>query len=111
MSLRNFAVDVNLSLGATATGAWIPVDRNIYGFSIAAIVTGASSPVGVLKVQTSIDPGADPVNATDFAGSERDVSTNQNEGWDIIGSFRWVRVAYTRTSGSATLNTIFNENY
>lgn len=93
------------------------VDVNqIFMFSIQAVFTGA--PVGSLKVQVSNDdvpdaPGSNPsanvVNWVDYTGSATAVSGSGNFMWIISnGGYKWVRIAYTFTSGTGSLSLLYS---
>lgn len=111
MALRNFVVDSAVSLGASADGTAIPVDKNIEGFCIAAVISSSSSPVGTLKLQACIDTGSTPTNWADISDSSTSAIADGTILWNIDAhSYKWVRTVYTRTSGSATMTTTFNEN-
>jgi hypothetical protein len=91
--------------------------------SISAVFSG--SPVGSLKLQisndivpvhpgTNIPVGTDPagnvVNWSDYTGSSENVTTNGNFTWNLgEAGYRWVRVVYTKVSGTGTLNVYFSE--
>lgn len=74
--------------------------------SIQAVFTGA--PVGTFVIQTSGDSTNTPasvVNWTDYASSTLAISAAGNTEWILTGiGYRWVRLKYTRTSGTGTLN-------
>lgn len=89
--------------------------QQLLSYSIQAVFTDA--PVGTFKLQWSNDevqvssgsnPAANVVNWTDYTGTSQAVSAAGNYGW--IGAwagFRWIRLVYTRSSGSGTLNAVF----
>lgn len=108
--LRNFNVDSATSLAASVDGTAIPVDKNYEGFTIAAVISSASSLNGTLKLQAAIDAAATPTNWFDITAATT-VTADGVTGWDINSvNYRWVRVVYTRTGGSGTMTTTFNEN-
>ena len=75
-----------------------------------------STPTGTFKLQACCDMGT--IHAyggmnnvsglsvwTDIAGSSNAVSANGDIVWNIVDpGFRWVRLVYTRTSGTGTLS-------
>lgn len=91
-------------------------------YSIQAVFSG--SPVGTLKLQISNDivpvapvagnpvgsnPAANVVNWTDYTGSSTAVSAAGNFVWNVFDvGYRWVRVVYTRSSGTGTLNITYS---
>lgn len=101
---------------ATIIGTQINANQYNMG-AIHCVYTG--SPVGVLQVQASCDPGI--ANAD---GSYTVTNWKKNVGVDAVPSgdgdnqtifflddsvgAKWYRVVYTRTSGSGTLNAMFN---
>lgn len=80
---------------------------------IQAVWSGGGSPVGTLKLQVSNaapdETGSTPLNAptgatwTDVSGSSTSVSADGDYFWNIaeLGA-RWVRLVWTRTSGSGS---------
>jgi len=71
-------------------------------YSIQAVWSAGSTPVGTLKLQFSNDGGT---TWTDLDGSEKAVSGNSgSEGWQGWCDFDQMRCVYTRTSGDGTLN-------
>lgn len=75
---------------------------------IQCVFTG--SPVGSMKVQISGDTTYDPaavVNWNDYSGSTSAINGAGIIGYECLdASYRWIRVVYTATSGSGTLNVI-----
>lgn len=91
--------------------------NQIFMFSIQAIFTGV--PVGSLKLQISNDDvpmglqGQDPainvVNWSDYTGSQVAVAAAGNWMWIVSdGGYKWVRLVYTATSGTGSLNVEYN---
>ncbi len=91
--------------------------NQIFMYSIQAVFTGA--PVGSFKLQLSNDNvpmginGQDPainvVNWVDYTGSDAAITAAGNFMWIISdGGYQWVRVVYTRTSGTGTCNILYN---
>lgn len=90
--------------------------QGVDSYAIQAVYTG--SPVGTLKLQLSTDavaPGPDSnvalnvVNWSDYTGSSLAISAAGDVMYKIDkGGERWVRLIYTRSSGSGTLNATFN---
>lgn len=77
-------------------------------FSCQAVWTG--SPVGTLKIQVSGDIVADctlPTNWVDYTNSSYAVSAAGNLLWNSgQANYRCVRVVYTKTSGTGTINAL-----
>lgn len=112
MSMRNYVVDAALSLGASVDSTPVSVDKNPRGFALAAVITSASSLNGVLKLQGSIDVGSSPSNWGDIPNSSQSVSDNGTTIWNCdTQNYRWVKVSYARTGGSASMAVTFNENF
>lgn len=85
-------------MAGSVTSSAEPLDY-IYGFSIQAIYTG--SPVGTLTLEASND-NSNWVTVTDSSYS---VTSAGNYMWNFtVSNFKWVRVVYTRTSGTGTLS-------
>jgi hypothetical protein len=82
------------------------------GFSIQAVTSSSSSPVGTFKLQASNDLQTGSVtNYTDIPDSDIAVSGDAVDMWDVMDhQYKWVRVVYTRTSGTATVSARINMN-
>jgi hypothetical protein len=109
MKVQSKEIASGASLGADWTSEWVPLE-NVWAFSVQAIATG--SPVGAFKLQASSDskgpnarePWASPVNAIDIAGSTASISGADEIIWNVTEvAYSWVRVVYTRTSGTGSL--------
>jgi hypothetical protein len=74
----------------------------VLGYSIQAIWTAGSTPVGVLKLQGSNDNS----NWSDISGATSNVSGNTgNSVFNASGVYyNYVRLVYTNTSGTGTLD-------
>lgn len=107
-------------LGATSMGASVNSRgkemSDVWVASIQAFWTGGSAD-GTLKLQTSDDnvpvgtganQSAQVVNWTDYTGSSTVVAGAGDFTWrlEAIGD-KWIRVVYTRTSGTGTLTINF----
>lgn len=103
----------------------------LFGGSIQAVVTSGTTARGYLKIQVSNDivplkpsaaiagtpvsqpVGSDPagnvVNWTDYSNSIISVSGNSSHLININNNigFNWIRLVYTKISGSGTLNANF----
>lgn len=114
--LRNFVIDSGTSLGASANGSAVSVDKNYGGFAIACVISSASSLNGTLKLQASLDAVTDSslIASTSWADVPDSTVTVTTDGvtlYDVSDkNWKWVRVVYTRTGGSGSLTTTFNEN-
>lgn len=101
------------SLGASANfpAVWL---GHVVNFSIQVVFTG--TPVGVFKLQASDDQGQPDggtgtaglatgvTNWTDIADSSQSISAAGDMTWNYANAgFRFVRVVYTRTSGTGTV--------
>lgn len=64
-----------------------------------------STPVGSFKIQVSNDSDDTPSNWEDLSGTTVAVTNDGSNMWNINNTgFRWMRIVYTRTSGSATIS-------
>lgn len=80
--------------------------------ALQAVWTGAA-PTGTFKLQASCDAGTDAqtgpsgfgvTNWTDVASSSNAITASGDFMWNLTDmGYRWVRVVYTRTSGTGTL--------
>lgn len=113
MGLRQFEFQflTNGDLSLASLTSPVADCTNMLGFSIQAVTTGSG--VGVLAVEGSNQP---EVN-TSFTGNIPStswttiVSANVSAPGSIMINvsdtfYRWVRVVYTRTSGTGTINAI-----
>lgn len=113
----NYRFATEESLGSTFTSDPCPI-HSANHVSISAIVSGASSPVGTFTLECSndktgpvssayrsSDQALTPGNFVTIDGSSEAISGNGTTIWNLQNvGFNWVRLVYTRTSGSATLD-------
>ncbi len=94
---------VSLAASFDATGTLVDDNEST---SIQFVWSDGSSPVGTVKLQISNDlkdKVADVTNWTDVTGSSSAVSGNSGSiAWNVDHAYRFIRMVYTRTSGSAT---------
>jgi ABC-type phosphate transport system substrate-binding protein len=111
MKFTNEKITSAQSMGASFTSESVLIDQ-IYGFSMQAVFTG--SPVGTFKLQASNDNinakfPQDVTNWTDIADSSEAISDAGGITWNFNGAFyRWVRVVYTRSSGSGSCDIFYS---
>lgn len=96
--MRKFDLKTLATLSLAATGNSDPIQFNeMLVCSIQTVWTG--SPGGSLKLQISNDK----VTWSDYTGSSTAVSATGDFTWNISGlASPWVRLAYTRTSGTGS---------
>lgn len=94
----------------TTNPVWL---GHMYLYAIQAVFTGA--PVGTLKIQTSCDDGGPNVtsptitNWSDYTGSSQAISAAGNFTWRVTADGdKWVRLVYTKTSGTGSLGVTVN---
>jgi hypothetical protein len=110
----------NQSMASSSKSIGIDINQE-FAWSIQAEWTGA--PVGTLTIEVSNDivpvapsatnpvgpdPAANVVNWSTYTGSAV-VLSGTNGNWMYIsqlGPYRWVRLSYTATSGTGTLNAV-----
>lgn len=74
---------------------------NLIGYSLQAVFTG--TPNGTFKLQASCDDLEAPVNWTDVGSSSVAITAAGSAIWNNDGAhYRWVRLVYTRSSGSGS---------
>ena len=100
------------SIGASFSSDKLAVG-SFEGIAIDARWSGGGTPIGTLKVQVSNDPESTAdasIVWTDYTGSSLSVSGNSGSiMYDIAPhNFNLIRVVYTRTSGSASMDIIVN---
>lgn len=84
------------------------------GYAIGITITG--SPVGILLLQGSCDPpqtpmGVQPSPSTfiDIGGTSNSITTATTVLYNMYPvQYNWVRIKYTRTSGSGAITATFN---
>lgn len=108
-------VNGDMSGNITSTGINL---ISAYAYSIQAVWTGGTAPVGTFTLQGSDDPGdtgtgqgvSQPVNWTTITGSSQAISGSPGSIlYDVTEcSYRWTRLVYTAGSGSATMQATIN---
>lgn len=81
--------------------------RDAFGYYI-QIVSSGGTPVGTIKLQSSVDAVASAASVTnwdDVPGASSSISGAGITSWHQ-GTFHatWLRIVYTRTSGTGTCN-------
>lgn len=100
----------NGNMIATITSSVVPLD-NVQDFSIEGIWTG--SPNGSIIVQVSNDmvnsSAAIAANSwVDYTNTSQTITTAGNFLWNFTNqNMKWLRVVYTFSSGTGTLNVIY----
>jgi hypothetical protein len=108
----------SVSMGATATSDAIRIE-NIGAYALQMVWSGGGAPNGTFKLQGSNDLGPQPptststvqsvANWTDLANSSQTISADGDHMWNVSqAGYRWVRVVYTRSSGTGTMAGRFN---
>lgn len=89
------------SLGASGNSSAGNISQ-VIGYSIQAVWSAGSTPVGVLKLQSSNDGS----NWNDISGATANVSGDTGSAMFNVTDayYNQVRLVYTRTSGSGTIN-------
>ena len=123
MNTINKQIGTNVPMNANYNSPYQQL-KNIYTYSMAAIVTG--TPNGSIKLQACNDPETNntqlnstgqppavgPVNWVDIANSTFSLSSSGETMWNVNAvGYNYVRVVYTDSSGgtsAATMNIIFN---
>lgn len=103
------------SMGATVNSSGIQVAGVDLG-SIQLVWSGGGSPVGTFTIEVSndmvnlasgADQAANVVNWSTYTGSAAAITTDGDLIYNIANlGYRWLRVKYTRTSGTGTLNAV-----
>ena len=123
MRTFNKQIATTVPMNANYNSPYTPL-KNIYTYSMAAIVTG--TPTGTIKLQASNDPETNdtqtnstglspavgPSNWADITGSTFSLVAAGETMWNVNAvGYNYVRVVYTDTSGgtsTATMNLIVN---
>lgn len=117
MRQSSVALLASQSMGASFNSTGINL-ISIYAYSIQVVWNTGSTPIGVFKLQGSNDAGdngsgqgvSQPSNWTDITDSPQSISGGPGSLlFDITEcGYRWVRLVYTRTSGSAAASATIN---
>lgn len=114
-SINLLAAPVSMSADMSANITSLGINLiSIYAYSIQVSWSAGTSPVGTFTLQGSNDAGdngsgqgvSQPTNWTTVTGSSQAISgTPGSILYDVVEcSYRWVRLVYTATSGSATIS-------
>lgn len=114
MNQYNYKIFDNVSLGASVNSSIVNL-TNITIWSPQLVWTGGTVN-GSFKIQVSNDPGAllagvvsGVSNWSDYTGSSSTASGAGDLTYNVnIAAYRWARIAYTRTSGTGTVNGYVN---
>lgn len=97
-------------ISGNVTSSAILVDQ-VYAYAIQAVVTG-TSPNGTLKAQFSCDDvpsESDVTNWSDVSGATVSISATGTYGFLVeFAPYKWIRLVYTRTSGTGAINVTLN---
>jgi len=112
MTFATTKIADNASMGASLNSNGVDVG-SAQNISFQAVWSGGGSPVGTFTLEVSNDdvqrgltnPSSNVVNWTTYSNSAIPISADGDLGYNLenIG-YRWARIKYTRTSGTATLN-------
>lgn len=104
-NLENFITGASLNANYVS-----PAFRGILGQTIQAIWTG--SPVGTFTLEWSnkFDTPTLDADFTNYTNMDQPAGGSANNfGWiECVGLYRWIRLKYTYTSGSGSLNVRLN---
>lgn len=106
------ACDMSL---ASCTSIGLDINQ-LTSYAVQAVFTGA--PVGTLTLEISSDdvlvvPGTNPAanvtHWTTYTGSSQAVAAAGSFMWNVFpAGYRWMRMVYTKTSGTGSLSSTFN---
>lgn len=111
-ALRYGTAQIITSASMIATIDSIGIDTNQQvGGAIQAVWSG--NPNGTLKIQVSNDnvlSYTNVINWTDYTGSSQSLTgSSGNFVWNLLNmGYRWIRLVYTFSSGSGTLNAVYS---
>jgi hypothetical protein len=99
-----------VSMGASINSSGIDLNQQMI-YAIQAVWTG--TPAGTLKIQVSNDivpVASSVVNWTDYTGSSQTLSGSAGDFvWNVLNvGYRWMRLVYTRSSSTGTLNVTYS---
>lgn len=117
MRVFNYPVQTNTLLNTSFKSTFVPL-KNIFMYSMAAIVTG--TPNGVVTLEASNDPETDPsfpssltpTNWVKIKSSDFTLTSSGRTLWNVQGiAYNYVRLSYADSSGgtsTATMTIIYN---
>lgn len=90
--------------------------QQLYSYAIGAVFSGTMAGSFILQVSSDLvlmapgsDPAANVVNWYDYTSSSQTISAGGNFLWNVTpAGYRWVRLKYTRSSGSGSLSVYFD---
>lgn len=101
------------SMAATFTGPIFECQA-VYGLGIQAVVSAASSLNGTFKVQVTNRQTSDrvPTDWVDYTTlASKTLTANGVSFWEVpngVIPFKWLRLVFTRTAGSGTMDATIN---
>lgn len=114
MRFDQVSIVTNGDMSASINSNGIDVNQQVVG-SIHAVFSGA--PVGSLTLEVSNDivpvgvagnQSSNVVNWTTYTGSATAVAAAGSVMYNLVDmGFHWVRLVYTRTGGTGTLNVVY----
>lgn len=102
---------------STASLTTIGLDiQQLYSYAIGAVFSGTMAGTFVLQVSSDIvlmapgsDPAANVINWYDYTDSAVSISEGGNYLWNVNpAGYRWVRLKYTKSSGTGSLSVYFD---
>lgn len=103
---KNTAIVTEGDMSGSLTSTPINLDH-IKMYAIQAVVSSGTSPSGALTLEASCDPSnTTPSTWTEIGNTSQTVTADGSFLWNVENAgYNWVRLVYTRTSGSGTLDT------
>lgn len=100
-----FTDDGDLAQSVTSDAKWL---GHIANYSIQLIVSGGTAPTGSFTLEASNDATDNAANVSNWAtvsSSSIGITDNGTVFWNVSDcGYKWVRVRYTRSSGSGTIS-------
>jgi hypothetical protein len=102
------------SLGASVNSSGVDIGSSQMG-SLQAVWAGGGSPVGTFTLEVSddeVDAVASVTNWSTYPGSSIAINSDGDLTYSIADiGYRWARLAYARTSGTATINAVMIKKF
>lgn len=105
-SKKSIGLEINQEFAWSIQAVWTGAPTGLFSIEVSddlvPVAPSATNPVGP-------DPAANVVNWSTYTGSTVTVAgTAGNWMWiSQLGPYKWVRLSYTATSGTGTLNATF----
>lgn len=113
-SVTSIGIDMNQQVVASISAAFtgspvgtfkLQISNDIVPVAGGSLNTNGGGNYGAAGIPVGTDPAANVVNWSDYTGSSQSISAAGNFTWNLLDmGYRWIRLVYTKTSGTGTVN-------